>query len=1785
MKTLNVRLVIILVIAAVVLGGGVVGLHFFQMRGNADFFLEQACQAEMRARTCSESEDFEQARTEYEDAVEQYGWFVNLNRENADAWEKLAFLQAGLAQAILETMDPEDSRVVRQKTYGESSRANTWSLASLERVLRLDADRSDSRRKAVNLTLTFRRYSDAIEHLEGFSETLPNDGELMLLLGNCHEKLRRDEEAVTSLSQAIELAPDLLETYLLLARILSSESRLNRPEEADIWMEKMVEANPDSSLAHLSFGRYLMGLAGLNSLDTIRLHPLMLKRIVPSTLGGSVNETIEGLELSEEDPERISLSEKQLVLVDAVKRALSVYDSELPLDDPDTLLMNSISSVKVSAASPEALTKARDETLGALEDELSAEDMATLQLASKHGVLVAAMQSALQNLGDGQFVAESLRDVVLDDVMTHAETARRLAAEDREVLATAQERGVLADAIGRALEKLPASDLRLTANRTEIENALGDAVKGLGLPADDKDARRLAAKHNALVTAVRRALRDSQLVSCNLASIPEGTMDAVLADVVERMVERRSAQLENNDRDALLLVVRYVLFNEEFDRAREIIQQGLELYPTSARMHGMLSRVELQLGDREQAIAALRRGLEAIEDAPDLLWQLATLLIDARDLEEAKQVVDDLAATKTGGTREVPPAAAAANYLKARIAFAERQWREAANGFTEVRSALSDRPRLLAQAEFLTGQCYRRLSNPDKAQLAFERALVVNPRFSQARAALAAVLGRAGQTDQAIDQFRNLGFEGLLNAARIMIAKTLRQDEAQQDWTEVEQTLRRAASMNPESSKVIIMSAEVLASQGRVSRAIQFLERAQERYPEDIRFVLALASLAEKEEDWKQAEVLLDEAKQNFGDTLVLRLARGQYLVRRYKQAAADRMKQLAGNTGHFKEAEQISLVVGLARLARQEEIWQQVELLLQQGDQQLGDHVRLRLARAGYLAARYGAEAAEETAKLAQDADQFEENDQLRLWEGLLSVATQIGDYEQAKELCNSLAEKRPNNLQIISVLFENAFRSKDASGMDEALQKIETIEGQGPHWHFGQAARLSLQVKDADDARLDQALEHLIEAEKERPSWSRIPLLMAGIHDQRGEFAAALKHYLQAIDMGERNPAAIHRAAQFLAQGGRYAEARDTIRKAKVRIPRLDNLDMRLARQVGELEEALQLAEKIVPKSEDYRDHVFLGQLLQAKAREAAGARQVDEARTYLKNAHASLQKAVELADDVPETWVALVQFFGPLKQTEEAQKAVAQAREKLSADVLPLALARCYMAMEQDEQAAAEFAKALQAGPEDLDAIRAAIQFYLRTKDNASARKQINRILSGDLKAPLADQLWARRELARMIARKGDFPSRQKALKLIQENLKLSPTSTSDLNFLAQLQGTSPARLQREAAIKTLQSVNNPTAKQAFRLAQLYHDQGDWQKANDQMLRLLSEHNDQPSYTATYVGWLLDRDELDSADLWIRTLQRSAPNQFGTISLRARWLFGRGRYKEAFDLLRGFVSKSDAQPANEATRMYLVANSLEWYLPKLDDPEQDDLKRQFAMLAETLYRRYVRSNPPQGLYLASFLARRGRLNDALDIMEVMQKSANPGALAQTCRIVLTHSDATKQQIQRGEKIVKAARELHPGSVSLAIVLADTKIAQEQYDEAEQLYREYLQNHKEDTTTMNNLALLLALRGIKLDEALELINQAIELAGPIAGILDSRASVHMARGKPDEALADLKTAINDRATPVRVFHRAQAYLQKGDREAAGKAMQEAIDLGLARDMLQLLELPFHEKLTALIQ
>ena len=79
---------------------------------------------------------------------------------------------------------------------------------------------------------------------------------------------------------------------------------------------------------------------------------------------------------------------------------------------------------------------------------------------------------------------------------------------------------------------------------------------------------------------------------------------------------------------------------------------------------------------------------------------------------------------------------------------------------------------------------------------------------------------------------------------------------------------------------------------------------------------------------------------------------------------------------------------------------------------------------------------------------------------------------------------------------------------------------------------------------------------------------------------------------------------------------------------------------------------------------------------------------------------------------------------------------------------------------------------------------------------------------------------------------------------------------------------------------------------------------------------------------------------------------------------------------------------------------------------------------------------------------------------------------------------------------------------------------------------------------------------------------------------MLDSRAIVLLAAGKPEQALADTQRALAERSSPACRFHQAMALEQLGRKTAAGEAFEQAKQDGLKVEMLHAVERPIFERM-----
>ena len=1161
---------------------------------------------------------------------------------------------------------------------------------------------------------------------------------------------------------------------------------------------------------------------------------------------------------------------------------------------------------------------------------------------------------------------------------------------------------------------------------------------------------------------------------------------------------------------------------KHFDEARGCAARGIKLYPNNAHLYLILSTIEEYTGSRDKAIAVLRQGVKPTDRNPDILWQLANLLVDANKLEESQKLLDELQATPYPKLRIA--------LTVARIDFAKQHWSAALKGFESSRGAFVTNLQTLKRIDNWTAECYRCLGNPEKQEEALRRALNIDPTFAPAKAALTDVMMKKGTVEDvgfAAQQLEEMALHnqlsprGWIQLANVRFQQTNRQDPANRDWTRVEKVLDVAEKLLPDAPEIAVLRAEILAARNHVDDAEKLLLKARD------------------------------------------------------------------------KNSKQAIIWGSLIGLAIHEQQWDKAENLLKQSEKALGDCVEQRLIQAQYLVQHKGNEAKATLRKLVENSDQFSESDRVRLWGGLLNAALLTGDSQQADLLNRKIAETRPNDVQVRTLAFERALAANDQAAMERALADIEQVAGQTAYWLYGQAVLLYMRANNSQDApsMLKQALAYLRRAREQRKDWSRISLAEALIYDAQHKPDLALQKFQEAIGEGDRSPSALVRAVRLLYQTQQYAEAdrllRQLEKEQKTLSPELTRAAAEVALQQGDNARALEKARQAVSAdSKDYKENLWLGQVLGSLGSQAKSRGQGDGGKELLGDAEKSLRRAAELEPKLPAVWVSLVRFYTTIHEKDKADAAIHDAIGNLPAKGAHMALAQCYEAAKETDQAQKEYEAALEAAPKDVAVLRAVAEFYERSGKSQPAEALLQKILDGKVPAKDPEMMAARRQLAWVYAVRGGYNNLQKAQELNAQNLASSGASVEDVELNAELKAADPRQGQRSKAMDLLRKmVENKTASPEDRLAlaRMYEAVGNWTKASNLLQDLVAENEKDPRYLTIYIEALLQHNELSSAEMYLGRLEELAPNSFTTVGLRADLLRATNQPLQAFDLLKGFLDKPDALPKDRGQRIRLVADRVDHLGLQLKKPDEASLAGQCAAYAESLYRTYNQETPGRELVLAVFLGTRNKVDEALDILEKSSKAIPPGDLAEACSLIIQHGKADAKHLDRMNEILLSATKQGEPPIILMLVQADLRIHQDRFADAIDIFRKVLGKEPNNFVALNNLAVLQALQGANLDESLKMVNQAIDIAGPLGAMLDSRATVYMAMKNSGKALEDMQAAVADQETPVRLFHLAQAYDLGGDQRTARKVMDTALQKGLDKDALHPLEVPSFERLRKL--
>jgi tetratricopeptide (TPR) repeat protein len=728
----------------------------------------------------------------------------------------------------------------------------------------------------------------------------------------------------------------------------------------------------------------------------------------------------------------------------------------------------------------------------------------------------------------------------------------------------------------------------------------------------------------------------------------------------------------------------------------------------------------------------------------------------------------------------------------------------------------------------------------------------------------------------------------------------------------------------------------------------------------------------------------------------------------------------------------------------------------------------------------------------------------------------------------------------------------------MKRVLAEVKKIEGDAPaEWYHGEALRLIWKGKRGDAAALDTARGLLTKAAARRPDWHAVFVARGEIDQLQNKPEQAIVNYRKAAEMGSRDATVMRQLVALLSEAQRFEEAEQEIRKMQQQVgasTELQRLAVAVSFNRRDYVRAGELARRSVrPDSTDYREHLWVGQVLSARGQAS-------------DDAEKAFRKAVALGEKQPETWVALVRYLVATGQPVKAGNQMKAAAEKLDDAQRPLALAQCYEITGDATKAVEFYREAIKQQPDSVVVRRAAAECFVRVGNLRDAEAAYRHVIDRKLKATDDDVTAARYGLALTFAKTGSPKLLPEALQLV--GLALDKTGNLSGNLASQpAERLAQARVLatfghhalRARAIAVLDELYQKAALAAddqFLLARLLHQHGadpaTWRKTQDVLKGLTTNYPHNPRYVGYHANVLLLRKEVAEAEPLVARLaqiekdRRLTPGTLGAVELQARVLELRGKEKEAVALLKGFAEQDGAQPA----RTFLLAS----------------LHGRLGNFAEAID-------------LCDQVRRAGRRDEAFGIAVGILRSARPEPTQQAAL------DRWTAQLRRVEESVRESLKLDAENVSLRLQLADLVELQGKFGEVEAICRQVLAQDKGNLVALNNLAWLLSHQPGKADEALGYINRAIEQYGPRADLLDTRAVVYLNLGRNDQSVRDLEKVVQEAPTPARLFHLTRAHHQAHNSASALTALQRANDLGLNVQQLHPSEHDAYRRVVAELQ
>lgn len=770
-----------------------------------------------------------------------------------------------------------------------------------------------------------------------------------------------------------------------------------------------------------------------------------------------------------------------------------------------------------------------------------------------------------------------------------------------------------------------------------------------------------------------------------------------------------------------------------------------------------------------------------------------------------------------------------------------------------------------------------------------------------------------------------------------------------------------------------------------------------------------------------------------------------------------------------------------------------------------------------------------------------------------LVDVSLLQGQIDAARQQLAALNTQQPGNFQTLSRLAELAIEVDDYRDAERWERELQTQEGAaGSHWRYLMARRLLAETKQPQDPKLAQAARLATELETQRPGWPSTHVLKGMIAERQDKPDQAIEAYQHALRLGEERILVYERMIPLLYKQRRFADSEQYLSRLREYVPisrRLSSLAISLATQTGQIDAGLELARRgVAARPDDPMARIWLGQLLlHSGATEAA---------------EAEFKQAAEVAPNDARVWSGLLSFYLNTDRHAEAGAALdrlAASREIADADKQFL-LAQGYERIGKFTEAGRAYEAAAKLAPTNV-AILFRHAVFEAKNDDARAEELLRTALKIDPKSALV-----RRALAGILATRGGDSEWKEAQALLEGTGSEVDHAAHNQRFravlLAERGGVENRKKARQILEAMLEDVATATPGDRLLLARLYDEDGMLQAAREQLLLLSSSSAPRPAHLARYVDFLLRHEMAGEAEIWLKKLETNHGEDYQSIALRGRWLSAMKRGTEIEPLVEAFLQKKLTGDVTQAMQAELSVWAGNLYTSLDQHPA-----------AERWYRRHAELVPGKYELVAKSLLRQDRVDEALALCVEATKHDNSPAAAAALASVLAAAGKGRGDSSRGmaEELLEAQVRQHGSNVEFLFSLATLRVAQERPNEAIELYEKVVRLAPKHFIALNNLAFMLAEQHPdRRKDALVYIDQAIQIAGPVPTLLDTKAMVLLYNDQPTRAIPLLeKIATVDSQDARWHLHLAMAYRKVGAIQRAKDAIRRMRDADLDNHVL----------------